>query len=213
MNWARATFVLALLGGTLGVLLDAWHVHTGTTRYAEPWVFGIATWTIPLFSSAGVLVGVVPVAVERAMHVEISAGVPGKPGRHNCVGSALRTTPVEIARTTTPRIVVATALFVVAYLLTGVLRGATCAIVLALIALAIWQTTERPPAKIAFGHAALAGLGGALVEMTLVHFGAFFHTDARLFGVAPWLPLLYVCASLALTPLARALLIAAPSSR
>jgi hypothetical protein len=27
----------------------------------------------------------------------ISAGVPGKPGRHNCVGSALRTTPVEIS--------------------------------------------------------------------------------------------------------------------
>jgi hypothetical protein len=173
--------VLALLGGTLGVMLDAWHVHTGTTRYAETWMFGIASWTIPLFASAGVLVGVVPVAVERAMHV-------------------------EIARTTSARIVVATALFVVAYLLTGVLRGATCAIVLALIAVSIWQTTERPPAKIVFTHAALAGLGGALVEMTLVHFGAFFHTDARMFGVAPWLPLLYVCASLALTPLARALL-------
>ncbi len=180
MSWARATFVLALLGGTLGVMLDAWHVHTGTTRYAAPWALGIATWTIPLFASAGVLVGVVPVAVEHAMHV-------------------------EIARTTTTRIAFATALFVVAYLLTGMLRGATCAVVLALIALAIWQATERPPAKIAFVHAALAGLGGALVEMTLVHFGAFFHTDARMFGVAPWLPLLYVCASLALTPLARVL--------
>ena len=27
----------------------------------------------------------------------VSTGVPGKPGRHNCVGSALRTTPVEIS--------------------------------------------------------------------------------------------------------------------
>ncbi len=181
MSWVRATFVLALLGGTLGVMLDAWHVHTDTTRYAVPWAFGIATWTIPLFASAGVLVGVVPVAVERAMGV-------------------------VIARTSTSRIVVALALFVVAYLLTGVLRGATCAIVLVVIALAIWHATERPAAKIAFAHAALAGLGGALVETTLVHFGAFFHTDARLFGVAPWLPLLYVCASLALTPLARSMI-------
>ena len=54
-------------------------------------------------------------------------------------------------------------------------------------------------------HALVAAMGGALVEMTSVHFGAFVHTDARLFGVAPWLPLLYVCASLSLTTLARAL--------
>jgi hypothetical protein len=44
--------------------------------------------------------------------------------------------------------------------------------------------------------------------MTLVHLGTFFHTDDRFFGVAPWLPLLYVCASLALTTLARSLAVA-----
>jgi hypothetical protein len=167
---ARAIAVLALLGATLGVALDGWHV----------WRFGIATWTIPLFASAGVAVGVLPVAIERRL--------------------GLRVPPASRAR-----VLSALALFVLAYLVTGLLRGAVCVAALSVLALAIYFVGDRPPPALALAHAAGAGAGGALVEMTLVHFGAFFHTDDRLFGVAPWLPLLYVCASLGLTPLARAL--------
>lgn len=178
--FVRAALVLLVLGGTLGVALDAWHVASGTTRYAHAWTFGIATWTIPLFACAGVAVGLAPVALERALGRVLRPASPG-------------------------RVAIAMGLFVLAYLVTGVLRGATCAAALALLALAIYAVGDRPPPGVAIAHAAGAGIGGALVEMTLVHVGAFFHTDDRFFGVAPWLPLLYACASLALTALARAL--------
>jgi hypothetical protein len=175
---ARAALVLLALGATLGVALDGWHVATATTRYAHPWMLGIATWTVPLFALAGLAVGVLPVAVERAL----GAVVP----------------PVSRVR-----VAGAVALFVGAYLLTGILRGAVCAAALVVIAVAIWLVADRPPLRVAIPHAIAAGIGGALTEIVLVHLGAFFHTDDRFFGVAPWLPLLYVCASLALTTLAR----------
>lgn len=178
----RAIAVLALLGATLGVALDGWHVATGTTWYAAPWRFGIATWTIPLFASAGVAVGVFPLVIERALGQRVTPAPPG-------------------------RVLAALALFVFAYLVTGVLRGVICAVALSVLAIAIYFAGDRPALRIALAHALGAGVGGALVEMTLVHFGAFFHADGRFFGVAPWLPLLYVCASLGLTPLARALAI------
>lgn len=182
----RAATVLFVLGATLGVALDAWHVASGTTRYAVPWIGGIAVWTIPLFACAGVLVGVVPVALERAL------------GR-------------EIAPTSRLRVAIAMTLFVAAYLVTGVLRGAACATALATLAVALWVAVDRPPLAITALHALGACLGGALVEITLVHVGAFFHTDDRMFGVAPWLPLLYACGSIALTALARYL--APPAER
>ena len=183
MRWTRAVITLATLGATLGVALDGWHVATGTTRYASPSMFGIASWAIPLFAGAGVVVGVVPVVIERAV------------GRHVTAASRAR-------------VAIAIALFVAAYLVTGVLHGGVCAVVLAVIAIAIYAVGDRPPLALALAHALSAAAGGVLVETTLVHFGLFFHADDRLFGVAPWLPLLYVCASLALTTLAR--FIAAP---
>ncbi len=176
----RAAIVLFVMGATLGVALDAWHVASGTTRYAVTWMFGIAWWTVPLFACAGVAVGLVPVALERAL------------------GKSVRPASRE-------RVALSVALFVVAYLVTGLLRGGLCAAALAVLALAIYFAGDRPPPGLALTHAIGAAVGGALVEITLVHFGLFFHTDDRFFGVAPWLPLLYVCGSLALTALARSL--------
>ena len=51
-RWATVALRLLALGATVGVLLDAMHVRTGTTRYPTPWVFGVATWTFPLFAGA-----------------------------------------------------------------------------------------------------------------------------------------------------------------
>lgn len=176
----RSFLVLLVLGGTLGVALDAWHVASGTTRYATTWMLGIATWTIPLFAAAGAAVGALPVALERALGRAIPAPSAARAG-------------------------IGLALFVLAYLVTGVLRGGACAVALASLAVVIWLGTGRPAPGLAASHALAAAAGGAAVEMTLVHAGAFFHTDDRFFGVAPWLPLLYVCASLALVPLGRLL--------
>lgn len=177
---SRAALVLGLLGATLGVALDAWHVATGTTWYASPWRFGIAAWTVPLFTAAGVSVGTFPVVVERALGRVVPPPTPG-------------------------RALAALGLFVGAYLASGVFRGAVCALVLAALVVATYLASGRPPMAHAAAHAAFAALGGALVEILLVHGGAFSYADARLLGVAPWLPLLYACASLALTPLARGL--------
>src|SRR6478736_1738886 len=125
---ARPALALLALGATLGVALDDWHVVTGTTRYAHPWMFGIATWTIPLFAFAGLAVGALPVALERALGTIVA--------------------PVSRART-----IGAVALFVLAYLLTGVLRGALCASALVVLAVAIYVVADRPPLRVVIPHA------------------------------------------------------------
>jgi hypothetical protein len=179
MHWARAAALLALLGATLGVALDAWHVVTATTRYASPGLFGVAWWTWPLFASAPIGLGLAPVAIEHATHRR----VPPADG---------------------VRVAIAVALFAVAYLVTGVVHGVACVASLAIVAIAI-AATSPVPLGLRLAHAVGAAVAGPLVEITLVHAGAFFHADTSLFGVAIWLPMLYVCASLALTSLARSL--------
>lgn len=54
----RTPLALAAIGATLGTALDALHVLSDTTRYAEPILFGIqAWWTPPLFAGAAVALG------------------------------------------------------------------------------------------------------------------------------------------------------------
>src|SRR5262249_58800717 len=56
-RWLTAILTLALFGATLGPASDAVHVHTGTTAYAHPVLFGQAWWVPPLFASASVAIG------------------------------------------------------------------------------------------------------------------------------------------------------------
>jgi hypothetical protein len=186
MLWPRAAAILSLLGATLGVALDAWHVHTATTRYASPSLFGVALWTWPLFASAPIALGLAPVAIERAI------------GR-------------RIAPESNARIAIAMGLFVAAYLITGVVHGVTCSVVLLAIAI-LSAAISRSPMPLGLIHSIGAAIAGPLVEITLVHAGAFFHADTTLFGVAVWLPMLYACGSFALTALARRLVAVAPTS-
>jgi hypothetical protein len=165
------------------VALDAMHVASGTTSYAEPWVLGIATWTIPLFASAGTLLGLGPVAME---HVLASRGVLRLPDAASA-----------------PRTMLAMAAFVSAYLASCVLRGAVAAVVLTAIAALAWWLVDRRALGVV--HALLAGIAGASVEIALVSIGAFSHHDPGVLGVALWLPCLYFSASLATSALARRL--------
>lgn len=182
---------LALLGGTLGVALDALHVASGTTSYREPWMFGIATWTIPLFATAGALLGLGPVVIE---HVLASRGMLAAPEPKDAWRAGL-----------------AMLSFVVAYLTSCVLRGALAAVVLVAIAALAWWIADRRAIGIA--HAGVAGLTGAAVEIGLVAMGAFTHHDTGLFGVAVWLPCLYLSASVATSALARRLVEAGGAAR
>ncbi len=175
-RWATVALRLLALGATVGVLLDAMHVRTGTTRYPTPWVFGVATWTFPLFAGAAVALGLGPHMVDRALR---------------------RPAEAMSAR----RVLAGMALFVVAYGASCFLRGAVCVAALALLAVGLWWVTGRRADDLA--HAAVAAVGGVCVEVTLVRAGAFAHRDVALFGVASWLPLLYVSASLSVAALAR----------
>jgi hypothetical protein len=179
MRWITAALVLAFLGGTLGVALDAMHVASGTTRYREVWAFGLAWWAVPLFSAAAVALGLGPAIFERALAREPEP----------------------------PRVVPALAgmaLFVVAYLVSCFVHGAPGAIALLTIAVAIFALVDRRP--LAAMHALTAAAGGFAVEAALVHRGAFVHTDAAILGIPLWLPCLYLCASLAVSSFARMLL-------
>src|SRR5262245_22248938 len=186
MSWGRTVALLALLGATLGVALDAMHVLSGTTRYTSPtwsptWV--VAWWTFPLFASAAVALGLAPCAIERAL----GRAIPPVTGRQ--VGIAL-------------------ALFVVAYLTSCVVHGAIGALVIAAIGAGAWWIADRRPIGIV--HALVAAIGGPAVEITLVRAGLFLHSGTELAGVPIWLPCLYLCASFGIAPLARRTLAARP---
>ena len=179
-RWARTAAALALLGATLGVAMDWAHAASGTTRYAAPLSIGVAWWTFPLFAGAAVALGLGPVIAERLL------------GR--------RDPPPTLGRATTGM-----GLFVIAYLLSCVLRGVTGAAVLLAIAVAIWLVVDRRPLGAAMALA--AGVLGPLAEAAQIAAGLFSHADVAFGGVPAWLPCLYLCASLAVSGVARVLLV------
>src|SRR5215468_976332 len=69
-RWVPAAATLALAGATVGTGLDAIHVHTGTTAYARPVLFGQAWWVPLLFASAGVAIGLGRPLVERMLGLQ-----------------------------------------------------------------------------------------------------------------------------------------------
>ena len=180
-RWVRAAAILAVLGGTLGVAMDVMHVASGTISYREPWISGVAIWTIPLFTTAAVALGLGPVLLEHLLAARGVLTLPPPPSRSRSAAAMLA--------------------FVSAYLTSCVLRGAVAARVLTAIASLAWWLVDRRPVGIA--HAVVAGAAGAAFEIALVSLGAFTHHDRGLFGVAVWLPSLYFSASIATSALAR----------
>lgn len=176
--WARTAGTLALLGATLGVACDAMHVHSGTTEYLEPTMFSMAWWVVPLFASAAVALGLGPIVLERAL------------GRRDPAPSA------GAAFT-------GLGLFVVAYVLSCFVRGASAAVMLLAIGAGLAATVDRRP--IGAICALAAAVAGPAVEIALVHAGLFEHHDATFLGIPLWLPALYVCASYGVSGIARTL--------
>src|SRR5262245_54644849 len=107
-RWLGAGATLALMGGTVGTALDAVHVHTGTTGYTHPALFGQAWWVPLLFAGAGVAIGL------------------GRPIAERLFGRAGQRPPRSTA-------FAGMALFIFAYVSSGLLhaRPVTCSVVLA----------------------------------------------------------------------------------
>src|SRR5688500_3273460 len=95
-KWLRATVILAVLGATVGVTLDAVHTHFGTgvnpqtgvpatTWYPDPWLFRMAWWVPPLFASAAIAIGLARPIWERIL----DRREPAPPVWSVCVGMGM----------------------------------------------------------------------------------------------------------------------------
>ena len=169
-RWLTAAAILALAGATIGTGLDAIHVHTGTTAYAQPVLFGQAWWVPPLFAGAALAIGLGRPLVERVL------GVHG---------------PTPTASATAGGM----GLFVLAYAASGLVGGgpALRSVLLAAMFAAAWLLWDRTGLGLVL--AMLTAIIGTLVEITLVRTGTFGYREPSLAGVTVWLPWLYGCAA------------------
>jgi hypothetical protein len=180
VTWGRPAAVLALLGATVGPVLDGLHTHSGVTWYPDAQFLKSVWWCPPLFCAAGVAIGLGRLFTEKVLKVETVA-----PGAR----------VVALSMT----------VFVVAYAASGFLPVSELAraVVLLVVALALWVAVDR--SLVAVLSMLGAGAGGWIVEHTLVGRGLFFHKDVALDGVALWIPPLYFTAALAIGAVARQL--------
>jgi hypothetical protein len=169
-RWLPAAAILALAGATVGTGLDAIHVHTDTTSYAHPVLFGQAWWVPLLFAGAGLAIGLGRPLVERMLRVP---------------------RPVPTGTTATGGM----ALFVLAYAASGLVGGGPVprSLLLAAMFVVAWVLWDRTGLGLVL--AALTAVIGTAVEIALVHTGTFAYREPSLAGVPVWLPWLYGCAA------------------
>ncbi|HVE84604.1 MAG TPA: hypothetical protein VND93_17225 [Myxococcales bacterium] len=172
---------LAVIGATLGPVLDGLHTWSGTIWYASPGWMRSVWWCPPLFCGAALSIGLSRLWLDR------------------------RSPPGAGARPSSGQVAWASLAFVAAYAASGYLPGGSLAKCAALGALAAggWVALERTRAGL--WHGALAAAGGWAVEYALVRAGLFTHLTGELAGVAAWIPLLYFSGATAIGLLARRL--------
>ena len=131
---------MALLGATIGVLLDGIHTHVGATSYTHPAMWNMAWWA-PLVYAAAFAMGLLRPLLERPL-----GNVTPPPSR--------------------PGMLVALAPFVAAYWLTvaPLPWPVIAAAPLALFA-AAWARLDRTP--VVLGIAVAAAVGGPAIESFL----------------------------------------------
>jgi hypothetical protein len=169
----------ALLGLVLGPALDQIHVQTHALAYAHPWWLDQAWWVGPQFAVAFVAITIGVLAIDR----------PGGPPPG----------PVWIGS--------ATALFVLAYAITGVghrHEWLVFAVLLAGLAARMFAARHAPDPTLPRAAVMLA-IGGSGYEALLSSLdGTFHYTVASLGPIPVWLPLLYMHATAAAVGMVRA---------
>lgn len=95
--------------------------------------------------------------------------------------------------------------FVLIYLVSGFLKpeGVLKIIVLDLMVTWVWYRFDRTSYGVYLGL--VVALVGCLAEIGLSQLGVFFYVKPHLFGIAAWLPFVYIAAAIAVANLARKL--------
>jgi hypothetical protein len=169
----RAAVILALLGATLGPVLDYVHVVTGAIRYPAPVRF--VPWWVPfLYMGASLAIGLSHPVADAFLR---------RRARQPLTGA---------------RVAAGFAGFCAVWVASGAipLGSAAVAAVLAPASLALWWWLDRTWQGLA--QAAATAAGGCAVEVGLSRAGLFAHTHPDVLGVALWLPWIYVAASVGL---------------
>jgi hypothetical protein len=178
MRWliAKHVAISFALGATVGAGFDALHTHSGTTMYAVEWFAKMAWWVPLLFGTTGVI------------------ALGAYPLFESLLGRELRAPKWQVP------MALGVVSFAVLYALSGFLpasNGVKLVVIggaAAALCLAFCRTTAS------LGIAAIAAVGGVLVEASLVRIGAFWYVAPDYAGVPLWLPALYAAGAFSLGP-------------
>ena len=165
---------------SVGPVLDGLHTFSGATWYPHPDWLRSVWWCPPLFAAAAVAMGLGRLLTERLLHVPLE-----DPGLL--------------------KVSLSMGCFVVGYAASAFLPVSEPVKAALLLACAAVVFVRLDPSRAAALGALGAGLGGWVVEHTLVGQGLFFHRETLLDGVPLWLPPLYFLAAFAIGLLARRL--------
>jgi hypothetical protein len=170
---------LFLLGATLGTALDAFHVYSGVERYPVPTFLGVAWWVPLLFGAAAVAIGCSHVGADLLLRQ--------------------RRRPVRLVWSLGEGMWV-----VLTYVVSASELDSWAKVgLLGVIYINFWVMAGRSWQNLVLS--VMTAITGTLVEMVLVATGAFSYVHPDMLGVPYWLPCIYLCASLAVGDVGRAL--------
>lgn len=177
--WRRA-IQLALLGATLGPLLDLAHARTGAIAYdTAVTALGVPWWVTLVYTGAALGIGLTHPALDRWMK---------RPQRVALSNGNLVIGFVGMA---------------VLWVASGLLPGSSWAVTAVLLAGATGLFVALDRTWQGAVMALATGAGGVIVETTLVHLGLFHHRSPDVIGLPIWLPCLYFGGSVAIGNLGR----------
>ena len=181
MHPGSALVVLFALGAAGGLVGDAGHVQSGTTTYLDrgvPFVWDSAIWFVAMVGTGTVALAWIRTRLGPLRPASVRDGVIG------------------------------VAAVIGIYAVTAALRDAALlpatAVVFCLAAVVLATMADGP----ALTCAALAAVNGTVIEIVLVEAGVFEYAEDIdvLFGVAPWLPGIYLAFGVVAARLAELLL-------
>lgn len=170
----KTAIIIFLLGFFLAPIGDMVHVATGTTSYPTTYAWyllGIPWWVFPFFGFSGVWLAF---------------------GNHFTETKFFKR-KIKLGETSAIYAYFGVVLFLVCYILSGLLQGSPLLanLVLGSLGIIFWYSLDRTFSGLLIGL--ITALIGTSVEIFLVHNQVFSYLppNTSLFGVATWLPWLY----------------------